>query len=185
MVAPPTLLSSAEIVKAREILRTAPLAYLAMVEPDGPYVIPLNFVYAEDDGGAGPKGLSAASTAPAPEPGQVAGLGGRIYFHTGDGRKAKDLAADPRVCLAVTDCVAFHQGDSPCADGFSFRSILVWGDARLLEDENRREAALRTILAKYDQGAAETPFNEAVFARTLLYEVVIEAAGYKERLPRL
>lgn len=156
-------LSAAQTAAAKELLRSAPFAHVAMVEPDGPYVIPLNFVFVE-----GGDDLER----------------GHIYFHTGEGRKADALAVDGRVCLAVTDCVAFHQGDSPCADGFTFRSLLVWGDAQLLQDEDRREAALRAIVEKYDHGAAEAPFNEAVLARTLLYEVAIEAAGYKERLPR-
>ncbi len=81
------------------MLRDAPFAYLAMVEPGGPYVVPLNFVY--------------VAGGPAQQ------LDGRIYFHTGEGRKTEALAADPRVCLAVTAGAAFDQGDSPCADGFS------------------------------------------------------------------
>ena len=156
-------LSGAETVAAKELLRSTPFAYLAMAEPGGPYLVPLNFAYAEDEGG--PPGV----------------LHGSVYFHTGEGRKTEALAADPRVCLSVTDCAAFQQGDSPCADGFSFRSLLVWGDARLIEDGSRRETALRAIVAKYDAGAAGAPFDEAVLARTLVYEVAIETAGFRER----
>ena len=155
-------LSNADAAAAEELLRDAPFAYLAMVEPDGPYVVPLNFAYVGGEGG----------------------LDGHIYFHTGEGRKTEALAAHPRVCLAVTGRVAFDQGDTPCADGFSYRSLLVWGPARRIEDRHGREAALRAIVAKYDPAAAGAPFGEADFAQTLIYELVVEAVGYKEQPAR-
>jgi len=158
-------LSNADAAVAKELLRDVAFAYLAVVEPDGPYVVPLNFAY----------------VAPAPD---STALDGRIYFHTGAGRKTNALAADPRVCMAFTAGASFDQGDRPCADGFSYRSLLVWGQARRLEDPGRREAALRAIVAKYDPGAAEVPFGEADFAQTLIYEVVIEAASYKKQAAR-
>jgi uncharacterized protein len=157
-----TPLSSADMEGAEKLLRDAPIAYLAMVEPGGPYVIPLNFVYVGYEGH----------------------LDGRMYFHTGEGRKSEALAADPRVCIAVTAGVAFDQGDSPCADGFAYRSLLLWGQARQIHDRDGRETVLRAIVAKYDPAAAGAPFEEADFAQTLLYEVIIETAGYKERPAR-
>jgi nitroimidazol reductase NimA-like FMN-containing flavoprotein (pyridoxamine 5'-phosphate oxidase superfamily) len=167
-------LSGTEAAAAEELLRDAPLAYLAMIDTHGPYVVPLNFAYVAGEaavkGGASPGPASPA-------------LDGCIYFHTGEGRKTAALATDPRVCLAVTAGTAFHQGDSPCADGFWYRSLLVWGRARRMEDRRRREQALRAIVAKYDAAAARKPFGEADFAQTLLYEVSIETVAYKERSP--
>jgi nitroimidazol reductase NimA-like FMN-containing flavoprotein (pyridoxamine 5'-phosphate oxidase superfamily) len=163
-------LSGAEAAAALALLREAGFAYLAMAEPQGPYVLPLNFVYIEDGGGT--PGSAAAPAA--------GSLTGRIYFHTGEGRKTAALAADPRVCLAATAGVAFHQGDSPCADSFSYRSLLLWGQAHRIDDPARREAALRAIVAKYDPEAATKPFGKADFARTILFEMIIEAASYKQ-----
>lgn len=181
----PEPLSDLQAAAAVELLREAPFAYLAMVEPEGPYVLPLNFAYVEDDApapraGAGPE--RPVSGRPArPAGGQP--LAGRVYFHTGEGRKTAALAADPRVCLAVTSGVAFSQGGNPCGDGFLFRSLLLWGRARRIDDPAGREAALRAIVAKYDPDAAAKPFGRAVYARTILFEMTIEAAGYKQRPP--
>ncbi len=160
-------LSSADAAAAKQLLRDVPFAYLAMVEPVGPYLVPLNFAYVEGKD-------NPHST----------GLHGRIYFHTGEGRKTDALAEDPRVCMAITAGVSFDQGDRPCADGFSYRSLLVWGPARKIEAAERREAALREIVRKYDPGAADTAFDEADFAQTLIYEVIIEVAAYKEQPAR-
>jgi nitroimidazol reductase NimA-like FMN-containing flavoprotein (pyridoxamine 5'-phosphate oxidase superfamily) len=169
-------LSTAQAAAAEQLLLTAPFGYLAMSEPPGtgtgsPYVVPLNFAYVAGDG------ASARSGRPEPD--------GRVYFHTGEGRKTRALAADPRACLALTAAVGFEQGAGPCDDGFSYRSLLVWGRVRRLEDAAEREAALRAIVAKYDPEAAGTPFDEGVFSRTLLFELIIEATGYKERKPRI
>jgi nitroimidazol reductase NimA-like FMN-containing flavoprotein (pyridoxamine 5'-phosphate oxidase superfamily) len=155
------------VAAAEDLLRRAPFAYFAM---GGPYVVPLNFAYV-------PAGTEDAA-------GGGSALPGRIVFHTGHGRKTAALEADPRVCIAVTAAVAFDQGEDPCDDAFSYRSLLVWGRARRLEDPAAREAALRAIVARYDPGAGDEPFGEEVFSRTLLYEVAIETAGYKERAPR-
>ena len=148
------------------MLHGAPYGYLAVTEPGGPYVVPLNFAYAEEGRAAGAKAAGEPS--------------GRVVFHTGEGRKTAALAADARVCLAVTDSVAFQQSDGPCADAFSYRSVLLWGRAWRIDEDAEREAALRTIVGKYDPGAAGLPFGEADFARTLLYEIVIEAVSYKQ-----
>jgi uncharacterized protein len=170
------IVTRAAVEQAERILNETPFGYLAMIEPGGPYVVPLNFAFV-------PAGVSATSGKPngALSPSDPARLEGRIYFHTGEGRKVGALAADPRVCLAVTVATGFEQGDTPCADGFSYRSLLIWGRARRLDREEKRELALREIVAKYDPDAVDRPFEEVVFDRTIVYEVVIETASYKQQ----
>jgi nitroimidazol reductase NimA-like FMN-containing flavoprotein (pyridoxamine 5'-phosphate oxidase superfamily) len=183
----PTL-SAADRALAEALLRGAPFAYVAMVDnappaagapadpapagvpPDGarPYVVPMNFAY---------------EPAGAPTKGPGDGLG-RLYLHTGEGRKSGALASNPRVCVAVAADAAFDQGATPCSDGFAFRSVLVEGRATLLEDRDERERALRVIVAKYDPDAVDMPFAEEALAETLVYSVDIEALSYKARPQR-
>ena len=170
------LVFAAEKAAARELLHDAAFGYLAMVEPEGPYVLPLNFAYVD-----GEPGSHLATAAPASKDGAQAGpLRGRIYFHTGEGRKTAALAADPRACLAVNAEVAFQRGNDPCSDSFSYRSLLLWGRMRRIEEPAERESALRAIVAKYDPKAAAKPFGQADFAQTILFELTIEAASYKQ-----
>lgn len=176
-------LSAAEVAQAKELLAKAPFGYLAMIEGAGPYVVPLNFVF---EAAAGP-----ASSAPVANPSGGTGaasstssevtLFGHIFFHTGEGRKTAALDVDPRVSLALTASATFYQGGSPCADGFFYRSLLVWGEAHRIEEPGKREAALRAIVSKYDPAADGASFDEAHFTQTLLYEVTIEAASWKEQ----
>jgi uncharacterized protein len=156
--------SPADDARALAVLREAPVAFLGLVD-DGPYVVPINFAYEDPNDRGG--GESPAH--------------GRIVFHSGAGRKSNALAKDPRACLIVTVGIALERGSTPCEDGFTYRSALVQGRALLLETREDREAALRTIVAKYDPDAALLPFDEDDFERTLVYAVAIETISYKER----
>jgi nitroimidazol reductase NimA-like FMN-containing flavoprotein (pyridoxamine 5'-phosphate oxidase superfamily) len=156
--------SPADDAHAAAVLREAPVAFLGLVD-DGPYVVPMNFAYEDPSDRGGGQG-----------PGR-----GRIVFHSGAGRKSDALAKDPRVCLVVTVDTTLERGSSPCDDGFAYTSALVQGRAMLLETREDREAALRTIVAKYDPAAALLPFDEDDFERTLVYAIAIETLSYKER----
>ena len=168
MTKPHRKLDARERREAEELLRTAPFAYVAVSDTDGPYVVPISFAFeAPGDGtdeAAGPDGAL-----------------GRLYLHTGPGKKSEALARDPRVCVTVATHVTFSQGSSPCEDGFGYRSVLVTGRARLLDDESDRERALRSIVAKHDPAAAALPFDSGVLAQTLVYEVAVHGIDYKER----
>jgi nitroimidazol reductase NimA-like FMN-containing flavoprotein (pyridoxamine 5'-phosphate oxidase superfamily) len=132
--------------------------------------VPMNFAYE-------PPAASAEA------PGENSHALGRLYVHSGEGRKSAAFAQNPRVCVAIVADAAFDQGAGPCNDGFSFRSVLVEGQATLLKHRDERERALRAIVAKYDPDAADMPFAEDALAETLLYAVSIETFSYKA-LPR-
>jgi nitroimidazol reductase NimA-like FMN-containing flavoprotein (pyridoxamine 5'-phosphate oxidase superfamily) len=144
--------------KAIELLRQATFASFAMTDGGRPYVVSLNFAY---DGSQGPNG--------------------RLVVHTGHGRKAAALAADPRICVFATSGEAFHQGATPCSDGFTFRSVVAEGTARLIEDDADRDGALRAIVAKYDPEMVDRPFDRRALAKTLVYEVAIDTISYRQR----
>jgi nitroimidazol reductase NimA-like FMN-containing flavoprotein (pyridoxamine 5'-phosphate oxidase superfamily) len=153
-----------EWTKARELLRRVSVAFLALVDHGRPYVVPLNFAYEP-----------GSSLAP-----RANHLRGRLFFHTGPGRKSAALETDNRVCVAISADESFVQGATPCKDGFTFRSVLVEGRAALLQDPGERERALRAIVAKHDPDGVSKAFDDAVLARTLVYAVEIEAVSYRE-----
>jgi len=153
------LLSAQEQTDVRAILHSAPIAYLAVADTH-PYVVPINFVF------------------------DAAEEWGRIFFHSGEGRKTKALAADPHVCLLVPTEAVFDRGPTPCSDGFAYRSVLIEGKAVPLEAEGQREKALRMIVAKYDPAATHQPLQTAELARTLVYAIDIRSVSYKQRRKR-
>jgi nitroimidazol reductase NimA-like FMN-containing flavoprotein (pyridoxamine 5'-phosphate oxidase superfamily) len=162
MAEKPRPLSAQEKTQARDVLGCTRIAYLSVTD-GGPYVVPICFASELPEGSE---------------------EWGRVVFHTGEGRKSRALAVDPRVCLAVVADVAFDQGPEPCADAFIYRSVLIEGSAVRLEERVQREEALRLIVAKYDARASDLPFAEEEFRMTLVYSVAIETLSYKQRRRR-
>jgi nitroimidazol reductase NimA-like FMN-containing flavoprotein (pyridoxamine 5'-phosphate oxidase superfamily) len=162
-----------------QLLRTAPIAHVALVDttaPDGlprPYVLPMNFAYQPPSTGATATSDLTHPGAPAPE--------GRVFVHTGPGRKVETLTGNPRVCISVTSQESLDLGASPCDDGYLYQSVVLEGLAVLLADETARETALRIIVAKYDPAAVDKPFKAKVFAKTIVYAVEVDTIGFKER----
>ena len=136
---------------AEQVLLTAPVAYVGMVDQDGPYVVPVSFTYAD----------------------------GEILFHGGPGKKSQALERDPRVCIAVTAGAAFVRGKSACQDTFHYRSILIFGEARRLTAPSDTTHALRLIVEKYEATGAEARFEDRTLARTWVHAVRIQAFTYK------
>lgn len=136
---------------AKVVLLMAPVAYVGMVDQDGPYVVPVSFTYA----------------------------GGEILFHGGPGKKSQALENDPRVCVAITTQPTFVRGESACKDTFHYRSVLIFGEARRLTTAAEAARALRLIIGKYDHVDAEAPFDKRVFERTWVHAVKIQVFTWK------
>lgn len=138
--------------KAGELLASAPLAFLALADEHGPYTVPISFAYDGED----------------------------IYFHGGEGKKSRALEAEPRVCLGVTSEPELVKGDNACAHNFRCASALVFGRVISLESEVEKDAALRTLVAKYDPAAAADPLAPGKVAGTTVYRMEIRALTYRE-----
>jgi nitroimidazol reductase NimA-like FMN-containing flavoprotein (pyridoxamine 5'-phosphate oxidase superfamily) len=146
------LVEGAAAAPAKRVLAEAPVAYLALSSPGWPYVVPLSFAY---DGSA-------------------------IHFHGRGTLKAELLAADPRVCLAVSTLPGFVVAGDPCDDNFRYESVLAFGTVVLAEEDEARECSLRAIVAKYHPELRSAPFKPNTFARTLVYAMTVEALTYKQ-----
>ena len=96
------------------VLREAKVCRIAMCRGDEPYVVPVVFGYEE----------------------------GAIYFHSAtEGKKLDMLKANPRVCFEVDVDVEVVVGKVPCASGVKYRSVIGWGRAEFIEDEEEKAKA--------------------------------------------
>ncbi len=145
------LVDGGSVEAAHAVLARVQIGYLSMAGDGWPYVVPINFAYAE----------------PA------------VYFHGGGLLKASLLARDARVCLAAVAEPELVRGDGPCDDNFRFESVLVFGEAELVELDVERDDALRAIVAKYDPGARDAVFPPKTIKGTQVYRVAVEAMTYK------
>ncbi|MBQ6059266.1 MAG: pyridoxamine 5'-phosphate oxidase family protein [Clostridia bacterium] len=103
-----------------ELLRICPSGVLAVLGDDGyPYTVPVNYVYDEEDR--------------------------RIYFHCAkEGHKLDAI----RRCDKVSFCVVGQDKVVQQEFNTHFRSAIVFGRARIVEDDVRRRHALRCFNRK-------------------------------------
>lgn len=110
---------------------------LATVDADGqPYIVPLNYVF----------------------------FRGGIYFHSasGRGRKLANIAADSRVCFEVSQTDKAVFAEKPCDSATRFTSVIVFGKARIVDDEAEKLAALTALTAKFAAGRSFRPIDAAM-----------------------
>ena len=60
------------------------------------------------------------------------------------------IRRDPRACLEVTETFAYIPAkETPCSATYSFRSVILKGTARVIEEKPRKQAILQKIMEKY------------------------------------
>jgi uncharacterized protein len=144
-----------EAEAARRVLAEVAVGYLAMAGEGWPYVVPISFAPDDDT----------------------------LFFHGGGSLKASLLQAEPRVCLAVTTSAGFLPADDPCDENFSYESVLVFGEAELVDDAGARDRALRIIVDKYDSALARAEFKPDLLKGTSVWALRVTALTYKRNPP--
>ena len=107
-----------------KLLNTWPVGRLGTIGKDGyPRIKPLNFVY----------------------------LDGTIYFHSArEGEKIEDIVRDNRVIFELDEPMGYVKGDiNPCSARFLYRSIVIKGKALVVDDDNEKLLALKSLMKKY------------------------------------
>lgn len=80
--------------------------------------------------------------------------GNRLYFHgAGHGQKLKNIGHNPRVSFTVVE------GALPDPEHYTllYRSVIAFGEARLVTDPAEKQTALQAICAKYGADASAAP----------------------------
>ena len=141
-----------------DLLNSAPAGRLGTVGSDGwPMVKPLNFAYAD----------------------------GRIYFHCAlEGEKLDDIRRDNRVCFQADLPIAYVRGgaDNPCRAEYLYRSVIIRGHARLVDDDREKLLGLDALMRKYQPEGGYGPYLEEKLALTGVVRIDIEEVVGKEDL---
>ncbi|MDR1609101.1 MAG: pyridoxamine 5'-phosphate oxidase family protein [Deltaproteobacteria bacterium] len=133
-------LSSLEI---EELLLAGEEGSLATVGPEGPYVVAVNYLYWRE----------------------------KIYFHGRKyGQKMKNIAADKRVSFLVYKTNGYRRGLAPCATTALYQSVLVMGEAKVLEPELAAEV-LSLLGRKYSPDLADYAIPLEKLAITAVVEI--------------
>ena len=107
-----------------EIIRTAKILHLGLNDGGYPYVVPLHYGYEFIDG--------------------------RLVFYlhgAREGHKLDLIAGDPRVGIELEcDVALIDGGEIACDYGSQYASLIGWGTAEIISDEQRKVHALKLIM---------------------------------------
>lgn len=136
------------------ILAEAPVASFAVSAPEAvPYIVPVHFVY-ED---------------------------GKIYIHSRPaGKKMDILQQNTSVCLCAyhMDRLILDAHDNPCNTNTQYESVIVSGNALLVQSEEEKARILRAIVQKYTPHLSAKELPPAMVKRTAVIQIdVTEMTG--------
>lgn len=139
--------------EAMEYLKSAEVGYLSMSDDNVPYTIPLNYVL----------------------------MGDSLYFHCAHvGRKLDILKKNPKCCFVVSFLDGIKPGDNACDYGAFFRSAIVEGTARWVEDQEEKIKSLNELTEKHANGPF-MPVNEHTAKTVTVIAIDIETLSGKAR----
>jgi uncharacterized protein len=131
-----------------EIITHCQWCHLAMSDSlNNPYVLPMNFGYRD----------------------------GIIYMHGAQlGKKISILRHNPSVCInfSTDHLLRYQNEDVACSWSMKYRSVLVYGKAEFITDEDSKVEALRIIMAHYS--SREFKFNPPSVREVSAWKIKID-----------
>jgi nitroimidazol reductase NimA-like FMN-containing flavoprotein (pyridoxamine 5'-phosphate oxidase superfamily) len=128
------------------ILQAAQVGRLGLSVDDRPYVVPVSYGYAD----------------------------GKVYIHgAAEGQKLDMLRRNPRICFEVEiEATVKRPSDDPCQWSMRYRSVIAFGLARLIEDDDEKRRALDVIVRHY--GGEPKIYTAGTLARISVIELSLE-----------
>jgi len=141
-------------IEMEGLLAQVPAGRLATCNRDKPYVVPICFLH----------------------------VGDKIYFHSApQGKKIENMKANPHVCFQADDYRLVPK-PRPCEFTMHYRSVVIFGKARLLIDPEEKMKVLKAMMDKYDTIHSAEPIDEAMVERVTVGEIIIEEMDGKKNV---
>jgi len=143
----------------RAFLHKAKVGHIASTWDDQPFLTPSNFWYDEANR--------------------------RIIFHSNiAGRVRANLERNPKVCLEASVMGKLLPSNIALEFSLQYRSVVVFGTARVLEGNDEKREALYGLIGKYfpemEAGKEYRPITDKELKRTTVYAIKIETWSGKE-----
>jgi uncharacterized protein len=135
------------------ILKTAEICRLGLVDNNEAYIVPVNFAYHD----------------------------GSIYIHSaGMGRKIEILQQNNQVAFELEGEASIQTGPKPCNWTTRYRSIMGKGKITIETDPDQKKQALDLIMKKYGWGNEELVYDDALISRVCILDLRIESLSGKQ-----
>lgn len=135
------------------LLERMPVGRLAVTTEDGPYIVPVNYLFFE----------------------------GSIHFHSGQmGRKIEALRADPRVCFLVDEVGPQVTWEHGCGISQIYKSVICFGRAEFVEGSTEKRRILEAMVRKFvPQDRPFPALKDQNIANTAVIRIAIESMSGK------
>ena len=144
--------------KILSIIAACPYCHLGFSDQGKPYVVPVNFGYAVEDGRT------------------------VFYFHGArEGRKIDLIRDTGWACMQMEEGYQLHRADRACGHSAAFRSIIAEGPVSFVEDAEEKRRALSPVKA-HAAGSENWEFPDAALNTVCVYRLEAQALTCKEHL---
>ena len=111
--------------------------------------------------------------------------GHRLIFHSNiAGRIHANIEHNPKVCVEVSEMGKLLPSNVALEFSLQYRSVMVFGTANLITDNDEKISVLHKLIAKYfgemELGKDYRPATEKELRQTSVYEIKIESWSGKE-----
>ncbi len=136
-----------EIPEIETFLGEQKVGRLATLNADGaPYITPVHFVYIDN----------------------------AIYIHgLCKGQKIDNIKRDAKVCFEADEMSGLILDEKPCDVNTAYRSVIISGTARLVE-EDKKITALKGIITKYTPHLSGIALPDNMLKATAVIEITIQ-----------
>ncbi len=138
------------------VIRSCDCCRVGFADVGGAYIVPLNFGYSTAGGG------------------QV------FYFHgASEGKKMEMIRKNPEVGFELDTGHGLSLSEKGCGCSFRFQSVIGRGKAAVVEEPEKKLAALRILMAHYS-GREDWSFEESALRHTAVWKLTVEEISCKE-----
>ena len=140
----------------RHILDTAKVLHLGLAVNNEPYVVPMNYGYAMEEGKL------------------------VLYLHSAvQGKKLDMMRENPRVFFELDCDLAPFEGEKPCQYGLVYSSVMGRGTASIVEDTAEKIKAMALLMKTQTQKDFE--FNDRLVSIVAVIRIDVEEYTAKHR----
>jgi Predicted flavin-nucleotide-binding protein len=133
------------------ILENAKVCRIALCDNESPYIVPMNFGFKENN----------------------------LYLHSAhEGLKIDMIRKNNRICFETDTETEIVTADNACSWGMKYYSIIGFGNAHFIEDNDEKEDALNIIMQKYSHKSFE--YSKSALDKTTVIKVEIESLTGKK-----
>ena len=140
-----------DIKEIESVIHKSQVCRLGLVDEGSPYIVPLCFGYQNNT----------------------------LYFHSAkEGRKIGILTRNNQVCFEFDIDAQIYIGETACAWGMNYRSVIGYGTASFVDDPADKRKALDIIMGQYADGAFI--YSDKTLKKTLVIKVEISSMTGKK-----